>query len=158
LPLAREHLARMADWIGASDGPVESQYPLKAFTRAVENNGPIPADDAALRNAVSKVARLLRNSHGKELPKLGHDLETLLAMNQAESGAVSESAVPQPVEPSPSIVAVAGSPNILVQLKQFLGLVPEQPVESLEVGFDHFPLRSDSPLRDEHELINMFLP
>src|SRR5947199_908470 len=62
------------------------------------------------------------------------------------------------VGPDPYVPAPAGSADILVQLKRFLGLMPRDNVASVEIGFDHFQLRADSPLRQEHELINMLLP
>ncbi len=61
---------------------------------------------------------------------------------------------------SASQPALAGSSKVLVPLKQFLGILPEDlPVSATElVGLDQFPLAVDSPLHKEHESINVFLP
>jgi len=156
LPLGCEHLLKLADWITSAEWQSDSLYPLKAFVKAVEAYGDIDANDTALRSSLSRVARLFRNSHSKDLPKLAHQIETTLGVGTdipASAPDQRQSAGPDPSQPAP-----LGSPHVLVQLKQSLGILPEDNTANVEVGFDHFPLRSDSPLREEHELINMLLP
>jgi hypothetical protein len=160
LPLGAEHLAKLADWIATAEWQSDSLYPLKAFVKAVENYGKIETADTELRKSLSPVARLLRTGHDKELPKLGHQIETLLgeAEEIASGASASERSRPIYSGPDSSTPALAGSPQVLVQLKQYLNLLPADDVSTSEIGFDHFPLRADSPLREEHELINMLLP
>jgi hypothetical protein len=158
LPLASEHLVRLADWIFASEIPNDTNYPLRAFVRAVEAHGAIPSDDAALRASLTRVAQVLRNSYIKALPKLAQVIETLLGDVKDIAPAAELTEIQKSTGPDPSIPAPAGSPTVLVQLKRFFGVLPEDRVTTAEVGFDHFPLRSDSPLREEHEFINMLLP
>jgi len=160
LPLNAEHLIKLADWISSTERPGDFLYPLKAFVKAVDNYGDIDASDTALRSSLSRVARLFRNSHDKELPKLAHQLETILAAGAETSAGLVEKDPPvrRPNAASAAMPALAGSANVLVQLKQFLGILPQDNATRLEIGFDHFPLRQDSPLSEEHELINLLLP
>src|SRR5215831_13296706 len=78
LPLGSDHLIKLGDWIASGDNLVDSLYPLKAFTKAVQNHGEIAPGDAALRSTLSRVATALRNSHNKDLPKLAQIIETLV--------------------------------------------------------------------------------
>ncbi len=159
LRLGAEHLIKLANWILTAEWPSDSLYPLKAFVRAVEAYGNIGARDLELRSALSRVAQAFRNSHSKELPKLAQQIETCLGeMAGAHKVSHPEPGQSQNVAPVSSLPAPVGSPAVLVQLKQFLGILPEDAAATLEIGFDHFPLRPDSPLREEHELINMLLP
>src|SRR6185503_6285573 len=103
-------------------------------------------------------ARAFRNSQSKDLPKLAHKIEALLGSD--ENASSDDSVKPKPkAGPDHAQPASAGSSRILLQLKEFLGVSPEVTPAAVEaIGFDHFPLRSDSTLREEHELINMMLP
>jgi len=160
LPLASDHLLKLSEWIASAETQSDWSHPLKAFVKAIEAHGEIDTKDTALRLSLSDVARLFRNSHSKDLPKLAHQIESLLGPTAVVAAGPSEQAQTprQSAGPDPSQPASAGSPHVLVRLKQFLGIVPDDNVTSVEVGFDHFPLRAGSPLREEHELINMFLP
>jgi len=159
--LGAEHLTKLADWISSAEWLTDSFYPLKAFVKAVEAYGAIDPQESALRSSVERVARLLRSSHQKDLPKLSQQIETVLGGAAAATAELSS----QPQEfskspyPDPFIPAAVGSPNVLVQLKQYLGMVPRDEIATTEIGLDHFPLRSDSPLSMEHEMINhVFFP
>jgi hypothetical protein len=158
LPLGREHLCKLADWIADAEWHSDYHYPLKAFAKAVENYGPVPANETELRASLSRVARAFRNSQSKDLPKVAHKIEALLGQDEVVTTEVS--ATPQAIAgPDPALPAPAGSPSVLLQLKEYLGVSPEVAPATIEnIGFDHFPLRSDSPFRSEHELINMMLP
>ena len=160
LPLGSEHLIKLADWMASAVSLGDSLYPLKAFVKAVESVGQIEAGDVPLRASLSRMAGLLRKSHDKEHPKLARQIETALGTDTdiAASPATAEQVQRPPTGPDPSQPALAGSPLVLVQLKQFLGILPADNAASLEVGFDHFQLRADSTLREEHELINLLLP
>lgn len=159
LPLAAEHLIKLADWIASAECQNDTFYPLKAFVKAVEGYGEIGRNYAELRSALSRVAHAFRNDHSKELPRLAQRIETCLGEQTGPPAAdYREQGQVQQVGPDPSIPAPVGSPAILVQLKQFLAIIPKDSPASSEIGFDHFPLRADSPFREEHELINMLLP
>ncbi len=158
LPLGPEHLIKLAGWIADAEWHSDYHYPLKAFAKAVESYGAVPNDETELRTALSRVARTFRNSQSKDLPKVAHKIEALLGAGEDASAEASPKpkakSGPDPAQPAP-----VGSPHILVQLKQYLGILPATETAAVEsIGFDHFPLRADSPLRDEHELINIMLP
>ncbi len=160
LPLSADHLIKLADWIATAEWLNDTIHPLKAFVKAVENFGDIPPDAAALRASLSRLAELLRNSHDKQLPKLAREIEARLggagllpSKTTDEAEKPRRSAGDDPSKPAPT-----GDPHVMVQLKQFLKLLPQDEVAGMEIGFDHFTLRDDSPLREEHEAINMFLP
>ncbi len=158
LPLGAEHLIKLADWIAAAEWVSDYHYPLKSFAKAVENYGPVPPNETELHASLSRVARALRNSQSKDLPKVAHKIEALLG--QEEETDKKESPTPKTnTRPDPALRAPAGSSQVLPQLKEYLGVLPEVAPATIDtIGFDHFPLRSDSSLREEHELINMLLP
>jgi hypothetical protein len=166
LPLTREHLLALAEWIAAADWINDTHFPLKAFVADVDAHGPVASDDARLRAALAQAAKLFRNDHSKDTPKLAHRLEAFLGKGASEPGARtpssarSEQMLPGEAFPDPFKPAPVGSPQILVQLKQYLGVLPADSADvgTEEVGLDRFSLRGDSPLRAEHELISMFLP
>jgi hypothetical protein len=160
LPLGREHLIRLADWFAATDWLSDGFVPLKSFTKAVEGLGKIDPNETALRDSITRVIQLCRKGHAKELPKVAHQLETALDAATESSVEAAEEPPPKPPYegPDPSKPEMVGSPIVLVQLKQYLGMLPEDNPTGIEtIGFDHFPLRPDSPLRAEHELINILL-
>jgi hypothetical protein len=161
LPLGSEHLIKLADWFAAAEWLSDGFYPLKSFVKAVEAYGKIDPNETVLRTSLARVAQLCRKGNAKELPKLAHQLETVLSAATEAAAIASEEPPPKRSSdgPDPSPPALVGSPHVLVQLKQYLGILPEDNATGIEtIGFDHFPLRPDSPLRAEHELINMLLP
>ena len=61
---------------------------------------------------------------------------------------------PKAVEKRPVVMAPAGDPRVMGQLKAYLGvgLQPDD-VATNEIGPDAFALRVDSPLAEAHELL-----
>lgn len=158
LPLSSAQVAAMARWIAADPAPSDYNFPLKAFTKTIETLTAEQIKDPDLNAAVSLVVRRLRDSQWKELPKLAHALETALGGPEKKPESEASAAPVFNQGPDPAIPADAGSPRVLVQLKDHLGTMPTPPTSEVETfGFDHFPLRADSPLRAEHELINDLL-
>jgi Domain of unknown function (DUF4132) len=158
LPLTSQQLMDLSDWMAKAEWLADSWYPLKAFIKAAENYGAIGADETNLRNSLSTLSRLLRKNKLKDNPKLAHQIERVLnPAAEMVSHSDDEPPMQRQTGPDPSIPALAGSPNVLVQLKQFLGILPRDNPATAEIGYDHFPLRPDSPLREEHEMINMLL-
>ncbi len=164
LPFGPEHFISLADWISDSDWLNDYMLPLKALAKAVEHYGPVPVGEIALGDALARAAQAMRDTQQKDLAKLAQQIEVLLP-----SSAPAEAPTPSPTKftgPDPSIPAPAGSPRVLIALKDYLGLLPAAdpstatglPPVSTETGHDHFPLRPDSPLVKEHELISQFLP
>ena len=160
LPLSPMQLAQLADWIASADTWLcDRFYPLKSFVKAVENYGVVGPADEALRTSLSRVSDVLRKHHAKELPRLAFEIDRILnpSTNASESSPDESPAQRSPAGPDPAQPALAGSPNVLVQLKQFLGILPRDNPTSMEIGYDHFPLRPDSPLQEKHEIINIVL-
>jgi len=127
LPLASDHLLKLSEWIASAETQSDWSHPLKAFVKAIEAHGEIDTKDTALRLSLSDVARLFRNSHSKDLPKLAHQIEVVLGATAVVAAAPSaqaqtprQSSGTDPTQPAP-----AGSPHVLVRLKQFLGIVPD---------------------------------
>jgi hypothetical protein len=148
---------RWAEWIAASDQISESWYCLRAFVKAIETHGEMLATAGELRLALTRVAQLLRSNYQKELPKLAQRIENVLRLGYRPTEPLNTALPQRPSVPDPAKPAMVGSRIVLVQLKQFLGILPGDAVAATEIGFDHFPLRDDSPFRAEHEMINMFL-
>jgi len=162
LPLSPRQLIQIADWIASAPDQWlgDTFYPVKSFVKALENYGSIDRNDAALQTPLVRISQRLGKHYSKDLPKLARQIDLIL--NPAPSAGENlpdESPAQQPsAGPDASVPAPAGSPNVLVRLKQFLKILPEDNITSTETGFDHFQLRSDSPLSEEHELINRLLP
>jgi hypothetical protein len=154
LPLQREHLLTLSNWIASDSSPGEYSHPLKSFIKAVEEYGRVDLSDTDLHSSLSRVVKALRVGHFKDLPKLAYRIETLL-----ETPVDPAPENTRRMEPVPSVPTPAGSPQILRMLKQFLGIASgDNATPSTLIGLDQFPLPADSPLQKEHELINMILP
>lgn len=161
LPYTAEHLTILADWIASEESGrrIDSFYPLKAFSKALETFGEIPAQELGLRATLTKLAGELRKDHSRETSQLARTLETMVGVAQQSGATMAEDGPSDRGELKDySQPQSVGSPTILIQLKQFLKILPADNGEVTEVGFDHFRLRAESPLRQEHELINMLLP
>jgi hypothetical protein len=158
LPLSGEHLTAMARWIGADEAPSDYNFPLKAFTKAIESLNGEALTEPTLRAAVTLVSQQLRDSHWKELPKLAHALGKALGESETSTPDEKDEAPVRTAGPDPAVPADAGSARVLVQLKNYLGTMPSMGTAEVEtIGFDHFPLRPDTAFRAEHDLINSLL-
>jgi len=157
-PLTREHLIALADWMIEGDWINDVSYPLKPFIKAVEAQGTIEAGDQALRASLSRLAKKFRDDRSKDTARLAQRIENMLG-TASETPSAPENTPMAPAGPNPAEPASVGSPRILIQLKQYLGILPAEAQANIEVsGLDHFPLRTDSPLRAEHDRITSLLP
>ena len=146
LPLGREHLIALAEWIASGETLSDYHYPLNAFVKVVETFGRVDPTDQTLHSSLERVVKALRQEHSKEAPKLAQRIEVLLTVRGELAATPSTSAVASRSGPDPCKPAPVGSAEILVELKQFLGILPENAeVRSETVGYDRFPLRKDSP-------------
>ena len=171
LPLAREHLVAMADWLAISVWPNPTYYPLSDFVKALEAHSDGKPLDEDLGMRVARVGAAFADSKSKEVERFVQRLRMIVervtgsagilpAKFEAKSFAARshEVAGKMPALPVVTQPAPVGSPNVLVQMKQFLGIFPQDTAATELIGLDRFPLRADSPLRAEHELINIYLP
>lgn len=160
LPLTGSEFIELVEWIVEDEDNIAHFYPVKPLLKALERCELSMDPGEPLFNAVAKLATALRNDSTVESPKLAQQFEALLnAGSDAKATPLDPPAPGRPSGPDASQPAGIGSPAILAGLKCLLGLVPEESSVSEEtVGFDRFPLREDSPLRAEHELINRLLP
>ena len=109
--------------------------------------GPLPDE---LRAALARLAEAVRGVAYRPDAKLAARIDALAgdapAIGDGAAGGLKIAATVPP--------AAVGTPGVLVALKQRLGLLPADDVPSEPVGPDAFPLRADSPLRDEHARIS----
>jgi len=160
LPLASDHLLHLATWMVDAEPLYDGFYPIKAFVKALENHGEISPDDRPLRDVLTRLGQMLKTSQWKQHPKFARQIELVLEQHSLPTDEVVAEARPKPRfdGPDPAQPAPVGDAHILVQLKTFLGMAPEAALTGTQdIGFDHFPLRSDSPLAAEHELISRLL-
>ena len=90
LPLGSEHLIQLADWFATAEWLSDGFYPLKSFVKAVEAYGKIDPNETVLRTSLARVAQLCRKGNAKELPKLAHQLETVLSATTEAAAIASE--------------------------------------------------------------------
>ena len=152
LPLTTEdaaYLARIAaDQKGGSFG--YHGVPPNGVIRQAEalaEAGPLPAD---LRDALARLAEAMRAVQYRPEAKLATRIDALIGDTPAGDGVAGGLRIAAKVPP-PAAVGTAG---VLVALKQRLGLLPPDDVPSEPVGPDDFPLRSDSPLKEQHAAIS----
>ena len=152
LPLTTEdaaYLARIAaDQKGGSFG--YHGVPPNGVIRQAEalaEAGPLPAD---LRDALARLAEAMRAVQYRPEAKLATRIDALIGDTPAGDGVAGGLRIAAKVPP-PAAVGTAG---VLVALKQRLGLLPPDDVPSEPVGPDAFPLRADSPLKEQHAAIS----
>lgn len=160
LPLTSSEFIELVDWIAEEEDNIAHFYPVKPLLKALERCGLSMDRGQPLFDAVAKLATALRNDSTVGSSKLAEKFEALLSDGSALQAAPFDTAAPRPPSgPDASQPASVGSPAVLAGLKTLLGLVPEESsVRQETVGYDRFPLREDSPLRKEHELISLLLP
>lgn len=152
LPFEKDDLLRILDWCTTAKETLTGYFaPIGRIVRAIERHAgqqPLAPD---LRQALRLFARKLRASPDKDVQRLWTRIEPLCA-DAAPEEAVSERRERAAPPPEP---AAAGHPAVLSALKRYLGL-PSAEAEATteEAGPDRFPLRADSPLRAEHELLD----
>lgn len=153
LPLERDDLLALIDWCNAANKLYDQYAPLALIKRALERYLARSPLDPQLRQALDQFASLLRAAPDIELKRLGRGVESLIA-NSAETSAAQST----PEHLQPNTPSLPGSPEVLDQLKRHLGLVSDCSVpETVTLDPHQFPLRADSPLRFEHQVLSSVL-
>ena len=152
LPFEKPDLILLLEW--CNGGEILSRYfgPIGPITRALERYAAETPIDPELRQAMTQFAARLRSSYHKDIKRLATAVEQLCANAGAEPP--GEAAPEVDAQPAPT-PAPAGLPGVLEALKRFRGMTTddaEAPATVIEP--DRFPLRDDSPLRHEHELLS----
>ncbi|MEM6505143.1 MAG: DUF4132 domain-containing protein [Planctomycetota bacterium] len=155
LPLVVSDIEALGMWLRAPGPWVAEYYPaastrvVKALRDYLKKNEPTPA----IREHYLTAAKQLASAYEAPQVKAGQTIHELLGEPESMSQLQIIAAVPT-LEP-------VGSPNVLVDLKQVLGLLPkdepapegagdgEDPAEAPNSG-DPFPLWTGSPLADAH--------
>jgi hypothetical protein len=149
LPFTEVDLVELLDWIGVQEPLYVHQTPVVAIARAVERFHKNETLTARLKTSMRVAAAKLRTDRKKDANRAATTLEQLF--REVKSGLPERSRDKvRPVAPGP-----AGNPAVLRDLKVSLKMFPadEPPVATGEIGPDHFPLRADSPLGEEHILL-----
>lgn len=152
LPFQRDDLAMILRWANQIDGLNTSFLPIGHIARALEQYASAAQLDEELRDSMRRFGERLRTSYGSDAKRYGTTIEQLCARAESATLTNDEPAAVNCPAPKP---ALAGNPRVLVQLKRLLGLTkgPEDP-DTIVIDPDRFPLRQESPLRTEHELLS----
>jgi hypothetical protein len=158
LPFDAQDIRAMLEWCNASPGVTNYDIPIGNITRAVERYAAHHGLEPGLVDVLNQLATRLRQSYGKDSKRYATAIEQLCAPPDGIAAEAAEEiapANPRPVHPAP-----AGNAAVLPALKEYVGVAaPEAAsVESRAIGLDQFPLRSDSPLAAEHELLGEVFP
>lgn len=150
LPFDQADLLALLEWCNESEQVSIYHYPIGQLVRALQRfsaGGDLPAD---VGNGIRRFAMRLRSSHDKDVKRFGTALEQLCSGEPA-GGAQETSALTQP----PARPAPAGTADVLIGMKRMMGMLPPGAMPATEVlEPDRFACPVDSPLRDEHELLN----
>jgi hypothetical protein len=157
LPFNEHDLRELVDWCNDAESLHPWHYPLSYLVRALErfaHGNPIEGD---FLRALGEFALLLRSSYGsynKEVSKLATSVEQLcVTMDAKDVGDEHSRYEPSTLPPTPEM---AGQTNVLIELKQYFGMLPSEllPSPTKVVGPDKFPLTENSPLAKEHSLLD----
>ncbi len=126
-------------------------YPLEntcqAAIRYFNSNDP----STEMRNAVYRLSVALRVIDDYKLNDMVLSIEQVISqypVSEESQPPESTFADHRPIQPAP-----AGNPVVLVRLKQHYGMLENDEVPTDVIGLDQFPLRADSSLKSEHDLL-----
>ncbi|HTL29617.1 MAG TPA: DUF4132 domain-containing protein [Tepidisphaeraceae bacterium] len=147
LPLEKSDFLHVLAW--ASTENTAYFAPIGAIIKALERFSAENEIDDELRAAARRLAEQIRNTYAIKdkrpatvLEQLGGKQPELLATKSASAARPT----PQP--------APVGHNTILDQLKRAFRMMPDDGVEHVMIAPDQFPMRVDSPVRDEHALLS----
>ena len=150
LPFNQADLLALLSWCCDEENHSLSFTPIGPIIRTLERYVSANTIDDEFRDTMKRFALRLRSGHHKDHKKYGTAVEQLCLNGQSESP--SESTVP--VEPTPN-PAPSGSPAILDAIKRLLNIFPSEEIPATTlIEPDQFPLRNDSPLHAEHEMLS----
>lgn len=150
LPFQRQDLKAIFDWCNEFR-LINSYYlPCALIVKALQRFAETEPITDELKKSCDRFVSVLRRSNENKVKRLATDVEQLCGVD-AETPA--EAILPPP-EPAP-----VGDPAVLVALKHEFGLADAEAEEiaTTLIGPDEFPLRENSPLAEEHVLLNGML-
>lgn len=151
LPFDKADLITILDW--TCDAQALSSYyaPIGQITRALQRYAASHEVNTELREWIGKFGAKLHAATEKETKRLGTVVSQLCACDQTDIPDDDEATVHQaPPQPAP-----AGMNGVLVPLKQLFGMLPDEPAATTTLlEPDLFPLRDDSPLRQDHQTLS----
>jgi len=156
LPFEDSDLIAILEWCNEADRLSRIHLPLGNVVRALQRRASVGPLAAPLREAATRFASKLREAYDKDAKRLATTVEQLLGERKADTDEPKpERSHVRSIEPAP-----AGNPAVLTQLKRYLNLAVDvvDGATTEVVGLDRFTLRSDSPLRAEHELLSELFP
>lgn len=150
LPFQRQDVEAILDWCNATDYVDSLFMPLSSIVKALQRFAEAEPIDGDLRTSCQRFASRLRDRRRKGDKRLATDVEQLCGV---DTETPAEAILPPP-EPAP-----VGAPAVLVALKRDFGLADAEAgdVATTLIGPDEFPLRENSPLAEEHVLLNGML-
>lgn len=149
LPLQDGDLIALLTWCCEVENLSSYSAPVGTITRVLEKFANDSEFSPELIQAIQNFAQRLRSSRDKAMKRLATKVEQLCPNMTAEESDAT------PIESRSVTPASSGRPEVLIQLKEFLGLaVPNEEAAFETIGPDRFSIRSDSQLRPEHELIS----
>jgi hypothetical protein len=164
LPMQEQDLSALLTWYQNLPN-VPDQYTAgitKAITGFLDTNPGSPE----IRSQISAYAKHIKGSPNKKCHKLAVDVEQLLVDHPAKQTSPTPAdpqPTPQPAAPkspsTPVLPTDVGHPAVLTDLKVKLGLLhePQTPPVTQSTELDYFPVRQDSPLKEQHEFITGLL-
>lgn len=157
LPFTNLDLLEILGWCGGSENISSFFAPIGPIARALERYVAGNEVDSVLRESIVKFAARLHASTDKEAKRLGSIVGQLCASSHAESleqGQEEQTQQQQKRMPAPRPAPV-GIDHVLVPLKRLLGILPDEPAGTTTIlDPDRFPLREDSPLRQDHLILS----
>ncbi len=147
LPFNKSDLVTIIDWCTSVEPLSNYHAPLGQIARTLERYAAKHEIDVELNAVFRLFASRLRAAPDRSVGRLATTVEQLCT--DAPTAVV---AAPEIQHQPPAEAALAGTPHVLVALKQSLGMLPQQPIDSRLLEPDDFPLPAESPLETEHEL------
>lgn len=149
LPFESDHLRALIQFCLRYDHVTSYHFPVGALVRSIQrfvDKSPIGPE---LLADLKRLAERIRASYDKDVNKYGTVVEQICYSDATTDDVPAAPALPAP-RPAP-----AGDDRILTRLKQALGMLnaDESASETL-LEPDRFPMRDDTPLRAEHELLS----
>lgn len=155
LPFNATDLLALLNWSSDLLAIYSYNHPSGAVVQAVQTFCKSAPLSLELSVAVRQFAQQLRHSRQKSDSLLATRIEQLCAEHAESPTEVIEETS---IQYRPIIAAPAGHPAVLTQLKEHLEIsAADRAVETERVGLDEFALRLDSPLREQHRTLSLFL-
>ena len=152
LPFERSDLLLILQWCAAAERLDTYSFPIGNIVRALQRYAESQELDEEFSSALQIFSRQLQSDYDKDVKRHATKIKQLLPTDS--HGSKNSQEPPTATKPSPT-PSMAGSPSVLRQLKQYIGMLSDtDAAETTAIGPDLFPLSENSPLSAEHQLLS----